>query len=209
MSEATPERYPTIGEFDGSSTFTGLYRSIPNILSVTRLALGLAFPLIAQNWRAAVVVIAAVTDLADGAASRRWNASSTVGRFLDPIADKVFVIAVLATLLAEGLLGPWEAIGVALRDLVILAGTGWVLIRRDWPAYRQVAPTMLGKITTAAQFVLVLALLINQNQEPLWTLWLATTVISGLAAIDYARLYFSRARENNDETTGSGRNSIA
>jgi phosphatidylglycerophosphate synthase len=57
----------------------------------------------------AVLVVAALTDLADGASSRPFQAASPAGRLLDPIADKVFVLIVVMTLVIEKSPGCEEA----------------------------------------------------------------------------------------------------
>ena len=75
---------------------------LPNLLSATRLVLGLAFAAVPESWRLVVVVVAGATEFLDGAPSRLGHVSGAMGRLLDPIADKVFVLAVLATLMAEG-----------------------------------------------------------------------------------------------------------
>jgi CDP-diacylglycerol---glycerol-3-phosphate 3-phosphatidyltransferase len=82
-------------------------RQIPNALSLSRLALGLCFPALAVSWRLPAVAYAMLSDLADGAISRS-HGPSTLGRILDPLADKVFVLAVLATMIGEGTLGLGE-----------------------------------------------------------------------------------------------------
>ena len=65
---------------------------IPNALSIGRMVLGISFPWIPANWRVAVIIAAALSDLADGASSRQLQVTSSTGRFLDPVADKVFVL---------------------------------------------------------------------------------------------------------------------
>jgi phosphatidylglycerophosphate synthase len=170
-----------------------LRAAIPNALSVARIVLGIAFPWVPADRRAAVVVVAALSDLLDGALSRRLHAASPTGRILDPVADKVFVLAVVGTLLVEGLLAVWEVVLVGLRDLAVLAGAGWVLLRRDWSALGRMAPTWLGKATTAAQFVFLLMLLVRR--QPTFVVFLPTAVLSGLAAADYLRIFLTRPRK--------------
>src|SRR5262245_33205597 len=125
-----------------------LLAAIPNTLSVARMALGLAFPWVPANGRVAVVIAAALSDLLDGDVRRWLHAVSPVGRTLEPVADKVFVLAVVGTLMYEGWLEVWEVILVGVRDLAVLAGAGWALVGRDWSAFGRMAPTGLGKATT-------------------------------------------------------------
>lgn len=164
-----------------------LLRFVPNSLSVARLLLGLAFPWVPADWRLAVVVVAAVSDLLDGLVARWLDAESSAGRLLDPVADKVFVLALVGTLLAEGTLHPLWALGLATRDVVVLIGLGYVIARRQWAVGRRMRPSWLGKGTTAAQFAVLLVLVI-WNAAPVWLL-AAVTALSLAAAIDYARTF--------------------
>jgi cardiolipin synthase len=166
--------------------------AVPNSLSVARLALGIAFPWIPANWRVPVVVVGALSDLADGALSRWFHVSGTVGRILDPVADKVFVLGVVITLLVEGRLELWEVALVGLRDWTVLVGAGCLTARDGWGVVREMPPTPLGKVTTAMQFAFILTLLAI---EP-WArfVFIPTAVVSGAAAIDYVRVVLRQSK---------------
>lgn len=166
---------------------------IPNGLSLLRLTLGLAFPVVPSNWRLPVIAIAALTDFLDGFLARRWNAGSDTGRWLDPLADKVFVLALLATLLAEGAISPVWAAAILARDVAVTAAVIVVLRRgqrRDWNSMR---PRWLGKLTTALQFVLLLLLVINPQEA--FPLVVITAAVSVAAAADYLIFGIRRMRE--------------
>lgn len=179
-----------------------LLSALPNALSLARLALGLGFPFLPDQWRLVIIVLAALTDLTDGLLSRLLRATSPVGRLLDPIADKAFVIAVVLTLIFDEWLKVWEAVLLGLRDLATLAGVGWFLVRRDWLAFRRIVPTFLGKATTAAQFVFLVALLFYK--EPVLLIFVPTVVLSGLAAADYLRLFLFQHKSAPDERSATG-----
>jgi phosphatidylglycerophosphate synthase len=164
--------------------------ALPNGLSLLRLALGLAFPLIPPAWRLPVVLVAGLTDLVDGALSRFLHASTRTGRLLNPIADKVFVAAVVLALLIEDTLQLWEALLIGLRDLTVLAGVLWLLYRGEWSRFRQLPPTLLGKATTAAQFLAFLSLLAFPRFSRV--LVFLAGCFSGLAALDYIRNFLRR-----------------
>lgn len=161
-----------------------LRHAIPNGLSALRLVLGCAFPFIPADWRVAVVVVAALSDMFDGLAARWLRAESDTGRLLDPVADKVFVMALAGTLIAEGALDPWWALGLALRDVVVLVGLFYTIAGRQWARGRKMRPSWLGKCTTAAQFV-VLFWLVGWPPVPVWFL-APTVLLSAAAAMDYA-----------------------
>jgi phosphatidylglycerophosphate synthase len=170
-----------------------LLPAIPNALSLARLALGISFPWLPPDWRPAALVAAALSDAADGAAARLLHAGTRVGRILDPVADKVFVLLVVATLVGDGLLGVGESVLIGLRDGVVVLGAGWLLLRQDWVTLTRVRARPLGKMTTAAQFVFLLLLVCRQR---LALVLLATAVLSGLAALDYLWTFGHRPTED-------------
>jgi phosphatidylglycerophosphate synthase len=166
-------------------------RSLPNALTASRLVLAVAFPWLPVPWRVAVLAWAAVSDLLDGWLARRLGVTSTTGRLLDPIADKAFILILAGTLVAEDALSVWWALGIAVRDLVVLAGVVAVLVQRKWKEARSMRPQWLGKAATAAQFVTLLVL-VGRGSAPPWLLGL-TVLLSAAAAVDYA-LAFVRSR---------------
>jgi cardiolipin synthase (CMP-forming) len=103
--------------------------TIPNILTLIRMA---AVPAVAglllleghgpRWWALAFYVIAAITDFFDGYLARLWHQQSSLGRMLDPIADKVLVAAVLLVLCADGILSGghiWAAIIILAREVLV------------------------------------------------------------------------------------------
>lgn len=158
---------------------------VPNGLSLARLLLGLAFPFVPTDWRLGIILTAAVSDLLDGLAARWLGAESDLGRLLDPIADKVFVLVLVGTLLAEGTLGLAELAGIAARDLTVTVGATVVAARGRWDLARQARPSLLGKATTAGQFA-VLLVAVGQGSVPPWLL-VPVVALSVAAAAGYAR----------------------
>lgn len=164
---------------------------VANSLSLARLFAGLLFPLLSVSWRPAVAVAAAASDGLDGALSRRFHAASTVGRLLDPVADKVFVIMVVGTLWMEGSLAWWEIVLVGLRDLVVTGIAVWLCVTRNWAGFLAMPPRWSGKIATGAQFGFIFSRLAAFDIPGV--LWL-TAAASGLAGADYLRLFLIRLK---------------
>jgi cardiolipin synthase (CMP-forming) len=175
---------------DGGRSMSGpprLLAMLPNALSLCRIILGLGFPWTPVNWRVDVLVVAALTDLFDGVSSRLFQAASPTGRLLDPIADKIFVLMVVMTLLIEESLGIWDVVLVGSRDLVVLAGIALCLFTREWSVLGRVKPSLWGKLATAAQFLFILIVLLRQQRDP--AVLLITAAVSGLAAVHYLWIY--------------------
>jgi len=159
----------------------------PDVLTALRLPLALAFLLVeGMAARLAIVVVAAATDFVDGIWARRIG-GSRLGVVLDPICDKVFMVAAFAVVFRSGVLTPLELLGVLLRDIVAL-----VAFLATWALRR---PTTLparagGKAVTVGQLLTLIAFLAQSDLvRPL--AW-ATAAIAVYAIADYSRAARSR-----------------
>jgi len=103
-----------------------------NFLTLARLVAGLAFPWVSVAWRPEFVAAAAASDLVDGAISRKFYGTSALGRLLDPIADKTFLLMVVGTLWMEGSLALWQVALLGLREWVALAIGMGLVVARNW-----------------------------------------------------------------------------
>ena len=133
---------------------------------------------------ALIFIIAATTDWIDGYYARKLNQVTNLGKFLDPLADKLLVSAALIVLVEQQMAPSWIVIIIISREFavtglrLVLAGEGEV-----------VAANMLGKIKTWAQIVAISALLLHNIFFEMFSfpfddlaLWVALffTVWSGL-----------------------------
>ena len=118
---------------------------------------------------AAIFGLAALTDWVDGYLARKLNQVTPFGAFLDPVADKLIVVAALVLLL-EVHASPWFALPVIViigRELVISALREWMseLGSRD-----SVAVSMMGKVKTWVQMIAVAILLLAKPEQELMTM---------------------------------------
>ncbi len=159
--------------------------NVPNALTVLRI---LAVPVLVVALlgetpngdviAAIVFALAALTDGLDGYIARRRREETTFGKLMDPLADKLLVIAALVSLVSLDRLAAWVAMVIIARELAVtglrsLAAERGVVIAASW----------LGKAKTALQILAILAL-IAFDPSPLWVDLLlyaavAMTVISG------------------------------
>jgi len=167
--------------------------SIPNILSCSRLALAAGFVAsTATETQVGIIGIAAATDFLDGWLARRVKATSRWGAMLDPIADRFFVLTVVATMVYTGRLGTGGYFAMILRDLATAVG---FLVARIIPWLRSVTfkARMSGKVVTVLQLVTLAALLVAPTIAP-WLIVLVG-VASVLSIADYTlALWRARAR---------------
>ncbi|HEV2216811.1 MAG TPA: CDP-diacylglycerol--glycerol-3-phosphate 3-phosphatidyltransferase [Candidatus Dormibacteraeota bacterium] len=157
--------------------------NLPNALTVSRLVAipPLMYLLLARfdyhdQVAAAVFVVFSLTDTMDGQIARRRGTVSDLGKFLDPLADKLFVLSVLIVLVQERLIAAWVVVVIFSRELLITllrtaaAGRGTVI-----------AAAPLGKTKTVTQ-VAAVTLLILQRPYP----WLA---LPATLAVAFAVLF--------------------
>jgi CDP-diacylglycerol---glycerol-3-phosphate 3-phosphatidyltransferase len=153
-----------------------------DLLTLVRFPLAAAFPFTPHPAiRLAIVVVAVVTDLADGFIARR-SGGSRWGSWLDPVADKVFMASAFVTLAGLGILHPLEIAGVLLRDIVAVLGfTGTLILRRPVALPARAG----GKAVTVCQ-VLTLVALIAESPLTRPLAWV-TAALSVYAIWDYGR----------------------
>ena len=164
-----------------------------NQLTLLRLALVPVFALCMlyglPGWALVVFVVAGVTDAFDGVIARRTGQLTTLGAWLDPMADKLLVATMFVMLTLPGLgltvrLPLWLTVLVLSRDIAIVLTVAVVNMA---VARRTFRPTLLGKAATVVYLVTgVTALYANFRGEPLalvdWCVYtaLAITLASGL-----------------------------
>jgi CDP-diacylglycerol--glycerol-3-phosphate 3-phosphatidyltransferase len=167
--------------------------TIPNIISVSRLALAAGFVASsAPETQVGIIGVAAMTDFLDGWIARRVKATSRWGAILDPIADRFFVLTVVATMLFTGRLGTGGYFVMIMRDLATAVG---FLVARVIPWLRRVTfqARISGKVVTVLQLVTLVALLIAPVLAP--GLIVLVGVASVLSIADYTlALWRARAR---------------
>jgi len=169
---------------------------IPNALSVLRLALAICFPFLPGVWRGPIILLAGFSDAADGFLARRWQLTSRLGGVLDAAADKLFSLSVLATLAWNDVIMLWQVALLLSRDIVVVAISIYIALRRRWRAFGHMPPRTLGKITTIAVFVYLL-IITMLDQYPGYEMtrmmfFIIAAASSVLAAMDYLAQFVTR-----------------
>ncbi|MDO9486723.1 MAG: CDP-diacylglycerol--glycerol-3-phosphate 3-phosphatidyltransferase [Actinomycetota bacterium] len=170
---------------------SGPILNLPNFLTSLRI---LAVPVLiwllasegdsARFWATAVFLIAALTDLVDGAVARRRNQITSFGKLADPIADKALIGTALIGLSLLGELSWWFTIIILIREIGITVMRMWVLSDGVIPASRG------GKLKTLAQVIAISMYLLapadiswwNGAQLTVMSIAVALTLVTG---IDY------------------------
>ncbi|MBL8242827.1 MAG: CDP-alcohol phosphatidyltransferase family protein [Rhodanobacteraceae bacterium] len=176
-------------------------RHLPNTLSLARLvaALPIAWLVVDDHAQLAMVcfIIAGASDGLDGWLAKRFGWQSQLGGWLDPLADKALVLAVCVALALHGDLPWWLLALIAVRDVVIVSGA--VAFHFSYaPLYAR--PTWLGKLTTFALLLTVVALLARNVGAQIVPavvdalVWLCAGLLVA-SGIDYVRRWSHKARE--------------
>ena len=163
--------------------------NVPNVLTVVRILLVpvLVVALLEQTsggdlLAAIVFATASLTDAIDGYLARSRNSITTFGKLMDPIADKLLIIAALIVLVSLGRLEAWVAMVIIAREFAV------TVLRVAVGAQQGVVipASPLGKIKTATQVAMVIAL-IAVHGHPLWLelLIYATVAVTVLSGADY------------------------
>src|ERR1700675_1514663 len=132
--------------------------TVPNQITLLRLGfLPLFLILIVYEhyrWALLILVLAGLSDGIDGLLARRLNQKSSIGAYLDPIADKLLLSSSFVILAMEKIIPWWLTIMVLCRDILLLMVAAVILLISG---YRPFPPSLLGKATTFFQIVLVFA----------------------------------------------------
>ena len=162
--------------------------NLPNVLTVVRILLVpvLVVALLGETANgdllaAIVFALASVTDAIDGYLARSRNAITTFGKLMDPVADKLLIIAALFTLVSLDRVSAWVAMVIVAREFAVtvtrmaVAPSGVVIAANWW-----------GKAKTIVQVVTIF-LLIAIDGSPAWLdlLTYAMVAITVVSGIDY------------------------
>lgn len=128
----------------------------------------------------AVFIIAGLTDIADGYIARRRGQETDFGRFLDPLADKILVVAAMLWFVEKGVMPAWVALIVIIREFMV---TGLRLIAVD--NGRVIAAGLLGKIKTVVTMVCLIAMFLELRPWMIIVCLTAITVTTLVSGVEY------------------------
>jgi CDP-diacylglycerol---glycerol-3-phosphate 3-phosphatidyltransferase len=165
--------------------------NVPNVLTVIRILLVpvLIVALLDKTGggdllAAIVFATASLTDAIDGYLARSRNWVTTFGKLMDPIADKLLIVAALVALVSLGRLEAWVAMVIIAREfavtvLRVAVGTQQGVV---------ISANLFGKLKTAFQVAMVMALIaVGHGHRPLWVSLLvyATVLVTVVSGADY------------------------
>ncbi|HET7843964.1 MAG TPA: CDP-alcohol phosphatidyltransferase family protein [Xanthomonadales bacterium] len=160
---------------------------IPNAITVARLLMSapLAWAILRDDPRfaLALAVVAGTSDALDGLLARRFGWRSRLGGLLDPVADKLMLLACYVSLVAIGGAPAWLVWLVLGRDLVIVAGA---VAYHNFIGRLDAEPSRISKLTTFLQIALAVALLAERLPSVAMPPWLHAALVWSTAAATLA-----------------------
>ena len=144
------------------------------------LLAGVCPPQVARIVAVIIFIVASLTDMLDGYIARSRNLVTNLGKFLDPLADKLLVCAALVSMVYLGYLAPVAVIIIISREFII---TGFRLIAVE--GGQVIAASWWGKVKTAVQMVMIIIVLLwPQSIIGFWLQW-AAVVLTVISGVDY------------------------
>ncbi|MFV1969622.1 MAG: CDP-alcohol phosphatidyltransferase family protein [Acidimicrobiia bacterium] len=148
--------------------------NVPNSISFLRLALiplfvWLVFGAKEYGWAGVLLGVIGATDWIDGYLARKLNQVTELGKFLDPLADRIAVIVAVIAGLLTGVLPAWFGIALVVREVLI--GIGAVYGWRNGVTKLDVR--LLGKAATLSLYVSITAFYIGVGFSANWPIWIA------------------------------------
>jgi cardiolipin synthase (CMP-forming) len=185
-------------------------RHIPNLLTLLRMLLTVPLAWLLRDGRfdtaLIVALVAGFTDALDGFLAKRFSWQSRLGGLIDPVADKLLLVACFVGLAQVDALPWWLAAVVIGRDAVIVSGA---VAYHNLIGPLNAAPSALSKLTTVLQIVLVLATLLHLSRFAEWPTWFNLALLSAVtlatlgSGIDYVVRWSIKAwREMHPQRSG-------
>jgi len=171
--------------------------SLPNLITLLRIGAIPVFLILLTDRRyteaLVVFAIAGATDSLDGAIARLTNSRTTLGSYIDPLADKLLLVSSFLILTFLGFIPHWLAIIVISRDVIILVG--FIVLYIITGRSIVVRPSFVGKASTFFQLLTVTQTLVALH-NPAWSfplLWYSTLALAGGATTVSGGQYLVRA----------------
>ena len=166
-----------------------------NKITIFRILLIPVFLILAymgqMTWALVVYIIACLSDMADGYIARHYNQISNFGKFMDPLADKVLVLAAMCFFIENGQMPGWAVVIVLFREFAV-SGLRLIAVEQQ----RVIAAAWSGKIKTACTMLGLCVMLFTShplvNLIVTWVIVL-TTLYSGIEYFYVNRDVFKNA----------------
>ena len=161
---------------------------VPNLISIFRICLVPVFIAVyfsdaneTKFYAILVYAVASFSDFLDGFLARRFKASSNLGKFLDPLGDKLMTISVMACITIDGLLPVWAVLIAGVKEILMAIG-GFVVHK---VAQVEIPPSnIIGKASTVMFFLVCVTVMLFDLPDTAVIMMISVAV--GLALLTFA-----------------------
>lgn len=175
------------------------FLTVPNILSVARIIMVpffIMFYILGYTKISFILfVISGITDVLDGFIARKFNQISDIGKVLDPLADKVTILSVLACLYSNGFINIFIFIFIAAKEIFQIIGGTFL-----WKKKIVVSSNFWGKMTTVLLYAGIISIFIWPKQIIGNILLFIAILFAGIAVVQYTiknkKIYNEKKKEN-------------
>lgn len=174
--------------------------TLANIITLSRLVL--CIPIFYLLWTegptstvTALFAVAAASDMFDGYAARKRNEVSSLGKLLDPVADKILVVGTLIAFAARRIIPLAWLIMLAAKELAMLLG-GLILLRNK---QRIIAARLSGKVATVVLLAGIIGVLVGLDEVGSALIGVGT-LLSLIAGLDYLTFILRNDQSQADNT---------
>lgn len=176
-----------------------LLRYLPNVITSLRLlaVMPVGYLLLQQEYGYGLFLfaMAGVSDGIDGYLARRFHWESHWGAIMDPLADKLLMFVTATVLMLQMLLPFWLFVLIILRDTIIVVGAS--AYRYQFGPFK-VSPTVLGKLSTFVQILLILSLLLHSatglmSHKQLFIITHICALVTILSGVQYITIWIRKA----------------
>ena len=175
-----------------------MLKLVPNILSICRLLLipVIVISVVTHNYLLAIIVftISSLTDIVDGYIARNYDAVTNVGKLLDPLADKLTQVSMIASLVWTDVISGWILAVLLTKEIIMIAGASFlygksVVVYSKW----------YGKLATVLLYLSIMVSLLFKQFNVTSTIWINISnslYVITLAMTVFALLMYCKALHN-------------
>ena len=182
-----------------------MLKYVPNTLTIIRFLLipFILYSVIAGNYLLALILftLSGITDIADGFIARKFSLISNFGKLMDPLADKLTQISMLAILVLNNMIPVWILVIVALKEITMVCGASF-LYGKDVVVYSR----WYGKLATVLFYLaIVSSLLLEQFNITNWIadidlyLYYLALITTLFALVMYIKTIYSKGFINKED----------
>lgn len=174
--------------------------NIPNMITVFRIFLIPVYLYFfyskgVNKWiyTGIIFIMAGISDLLDGYIARKYKLQSKLGTLLDPLADKLFVFAILISFTHKSIIPGWILMVIGIKEVSLIIGAGILYLFTD---FRVIPSDKYGKFSTVCFYVSIISIVINCPRNMSKVLFIITVLMNLLAFINYLRSFIKIRKDN-------------